>query len=46
MVPSHQVGGGADLLQAATAQPLEDIVVKRNTSLAVPGKREPRVSAG
>ena len=39
MVPSQHVGGGADLLKAATAQRLEGIVVKRNTSIYVPGKR-------
>jgi bifunctional non-homologous end joining protein LigD len=38
-VPAHHVGGGADLLQAATAQRLEGIVVKRNTSIYAPGKR-------
>jgi ATP-dependent DNA ligase len=38
-VPAHHVGGGADLLEAATARRLEGIVVKRNTSHYVPGKR-------
>ena len=38
-VPAHHVGGQADLLQAATAQQLEGIVVKRNTSRYLPGKR-------
>lgn len=40
-VPAHHVGGGSDLLAAATAQHLEGIVVKRTSSRYLPGKRSP-----
>lgn len=41
LVPSHRVGGGADLLRATDAQGLEGIVAKRLGSSYLPGKRSP-----
>jgi bifunctional non-homologous end joining protein LigD len=40
-VPSHRVGGGAELLEATGEQGLEGIVAKRLGSTYVPGKRSP-----
>ena len=40
-VPSHRVGGGAELLAATGAQQLEGIMAKRLGSTYVPGKRSP-----
>lgn len=40
-VPPHHVGGAADLLEAARAQHLEGIMVKRVDSTYLPGKRSP-----
>jgi ATP-dependent DNA ligase len=41
MVPAHHVSAGAELLEAATAQRLEGIMVKRTASMYLPGKRTP-----
>ncbi len=41
MVPSHQVGDGAALLEATAAQGLEGVMAKRLGSPYVPGKRSP-----
>lgn len=40
-VPSHCVGGGAELLAATGAQQLEGIMAKRLGSTYLPGKRSP-----
>jgi bifunctional non-homologous end joining protein LigD len=40
-VPAHQVGGGAELLEATAAQQLEGVVAKRLGSRYHPGKRSP-----
>jgi bifunctional non-homologous end joining protein LigD len=39
IVPSHHVGGGADLFDAAAAQGLEGIMAKRTDSAYLPGQR-------
>ncbi|MGH9213818.1 MAG: non-homologous end-joining DNA ligase [Acidimicrobiales bacterium] len=41
LVPAHHVDGAAELLEAARAQRLEGIVVKRVDSRYVPGSRSP-----
>jgi bifunctional non-homologous end joining protein LigD len=41
IVPSHQIGGGEALLEAAREQGLEGIVAKRLGSIYQPGKRTP-----
>ena len=41
MVPSHRIGGGADLLAATGEQGLEGIMAKRLGSAYTPGKRSP-----
>jgi ATP-dependent DNA ligase len=40
-VPEHHLGGGADFLEAATAQKLEGIMAKRADSRYTPGRRNP-----
>ncbi len=40
-VPSHRVGGGAELLEATGEQGLEGIMAKRLGSVYAPGKRSP-----
>ncbi len=40
-VPSHRVGGGAELLEATGAQELEGVMAKRLGSTYTPGKRSP-----
>jgi bifunctional non-homologous end joining protein LigD len=40
-VPPHHIGGAADLLDAARAQQLEGIMVKRVQSVYLPGRRSP-----
>ena len=41
LVPSHRIGGGAELADATAAQGLEGIVAKRLGSTYQPGKRSP-----
>jgi len=40
-VPSHRIGGGKDLLEAATERDLEGVMAKRLGSPYQPGKRTP-----
>jgi bifunctional non-homologous end joining protein LigD len=40
-VPSHRIGGGADLLEATAEQGLEGVIAKRLGSTYQPGKRSP-----
>jgi bifunctional non-homologous end joining protein LigD len=40
-VPSHRIGGGADLLAVTAANAMEGVMAKKLGSLYVPGKRSP-----